>query len=169
VINTITIDNTQKNNEILYTEWVPAGGFVKTIVLIVFLLFVSLGIVFTVLQPLGLSYIGIIFGVVGIFIFLFYWNYRGLNIIITKSILDVEYGVFNRKRIPLSKITSCETTKARFRTYGGIGIRLGVDGSWAYNTDFGDAVKLTLIDGRPFVFSTRNPQKICTLIHELAN
>ena len=167
MINTISVSNTQKNDKILYTEWVPAGGFVKTIVFIIFVLFVSLGIVFTAFQPLGLSLLGIIFGIVSVFIFLLYWNYRGLNIIITQSLLDVEYGVFNRKRILLSKITSCEATKARFRTYGGIGIRLGLDGSWAYNTDFGDAVKLTLIDGRPFVFSTRNPQKICSLIDEL--
>lgn len=165
--NTITVDSTQRKDEILYTEWVPAGGFVKFIVLIVFVLFLSLGIVFTVFQALGLSYVGIISGVVSVGIFLFYWNYRGLNIIISRSILDVEYGVFNRKRIPLDKITNCEPTKARFRTYGGIGIRLGLDGSTAYNTDLGDAIKLTLIDGRPFLFSTRNPQKICSLINEL--
>ena len=51
----------------------------------------------------------------------------------------------------------------------GVGIRFGLDGSWAYNTDFGEAVKLTFKSGRPFVFSTRNPQKICNLIHELSN
>jgi len=167
VIYTITENNTQKSDKILYNEWVPAGGIVKIIVLIVFVLFLSLGIVFTVFQPLGLSYIGIIFGVASVGIFLLYWNYRGLNIIITQNILDVEYGVFNRKRIPLNKIASCEATKVRFRTYGGIGIRLGLDGSTAYNTDFGDAVKCTLINGRPFIFSTRNPQKICSLINEL--
>ena len=63
---------------------------------------------------------------------------------------------------------SCETTKATFKKYGGVGIRLGSDGSWAYNTDFGDGVKLTYQNGRPFIFSTRNPQKICNLINELS-
>ena len=57
-------------------------------------------------------------------------------------------------------------TKADFRTYGGVGIRFGTDGSRAYNTDFGEAVKLTLHHCRAFVFSTKNPQKICNLINE---
>lgn len=163
------VNNAQKHDEVLYSEWVPAGGFLKVVVLIVFVLFVSLGIVFTAFQPGELSFIGIIFGIASIVIFLFYWNYRGLSIILTQKILEVEYGAFSHKRIPLNKISSCEATKARFRTYGGIGIRLGLDGSWAYNTDFGDAVKLTLKDGRPFLFSTRNPQKICNLIKEKIN
>ncbi len=66
-------------------------------------------------------------------------------------------------------ITNCDITKARFRTYGGIGIRFGLDGSLAYNTDFGEAVKLTFQSGRPFVFSSRNPQKLCNLINEFLN
>ncbi|KKL93861.1 hypothetical protein LCGC14_1870460 [marine sediment metagenome] len=110
---------------------------------------------------------GIILGVISLFIFLVYWNYRGLQITLTNNQLEVAYGIFNHKRFPLNKITSCNITKANFRTYGGIGIRFGVDGSWAYNTDFGEAIKLTFQNGRPFVFSTKNPQKICNLIHEL--
>jgi len=114
-------------------------------------------------------FLGIIFGAVSIIIFLLYWNYRGLQIILTNNQLEVTYGIFNHKKIPLKIITSCNITKAKFRNYGGVGIRYGLDGSWAYNTDFGEAVKLTFQHGRPFVFSTRNPQKICTLIHELSN
>jgi len=53
--------------------------------------------------------------------------------------------------------------------YGGVGIRFRLDGSWTYNTDFGEAVKITFQSGRPFVFSTRNPQKICNLINDLSN
>jgi hypothetical protein len=92
-----------------------------------------------------------------------------LKISLTNNQLEVVYGIFNRKKIPLNTITSCNITKADFRTYGGVGIRFGTDGSWAYNTDFGEAVKLTFQDGRPFVFSTRNPQKICDLISKLLN
>jgi len=98
-----------------------------------------------------------------------YWNYRGLKITLTKNQLEIAYGIFNRKKIQLNNITSCDITKANFRKYGGVGIRLGLDGSWAYTTDFGEAVKLTFQSGRPFVFSTRNPQKICNLINELSN
>ena len=98
-----------------------------------------------------------------------YLNYRGLKITLTNNQLEIAYGVLNHKKIPINKITSCDITKAHFRTYGGVGIRFGLDGSWAYNTDFGEAVKLKFQNGRPFVFSTRNPQKICNLLSELLN
>jgi len=39
----------------------------------------------------------------------------------------------------------------------GILLRFELDGSWAYNTDFGEAVKSTFQYGRQFVFPTRNP------------
>lgn len=169
MIKKINQNNILKNNEIVYTEWVPAGRFVKIVILFVCLLILSLGIIIFAIRPEELEFIGIIFGAVSLSIFLIYWNYRGLQITLTNNQLEVAYGIFNHKRIPLNKITSCDITKASFRIYGGVGIRFGVDGSWAYNTDFGDAVKLIFQSGRPFVFSTRNPQEICNLINELSN
>jgi len=162
-------DNIQKNEELLYTEWVPAGRVVKIVMLSFFLLIITIGIIITAFIPKELMFIGIIFGAVSLFILLLYWNFRGLRITLTRHQLEVEYGIFNHKKILLEKISRCETTKANFRKYGGIGIRLGLDGSWAYTTDFGEAVKLIFQKGRPFVFSTRNPQKICNLIDELSN
>ena len=158
----------QKNEELLYQEWVPAGKFVKAVILFVFLLILMIGIIFTLLMHKELMFIGILFGIISLFILLLYWNFRGLKITLSNNQLEVVYGVFNHKRIPLQKVSKCEITKASFKIYLGIGIRLGLDGSWAYNTDFGEAVKLTFKDGRPFVFSTRNPQKICILINKLA-
>jgi len=169
VIKIINENNTQKNEEILYIEWVPAGRLVKALMIFVCLLIISIGIIITAFKPKELTFLGITFGVVSLFIFLLYWNFRGLKITLTKNQLEVDYGVFNHKRIPLQKISGCEITKANFRKYWGIGIRLGLDGSWAYTTDFGEAVKLIFQEGRPFVFSTRNPQKICNLIQELSN
>ena len=116
-----------------------------------------------------MAFIDILFGTLSLFIFLIYCNFRGLKITLTNNQLEVAYGIFNHKRIPLQKISGCEITKAIFRKYGGVGIRLGLDGSWAYTTDFGEAVKLVFQKGRPFVFSTRNPQEICNLINELSN
>ena len=162
-------NNRQNENEVLYTEWVPVGKFVKIIALCVFVSILSLGIILTALQPIEMSLVGILLGVASLIVYLFYYNYRGLKIFITKRLLGVDYGAFNHKRILLNMIIDCNVVKALFRTFGGVGIRLGLDGSWAYNTDFGDAVKLTLKDKRPFVFSTRNPQKICSLINELSN
>lgn len=168
MIKIINENNTQKNEEILYMEWVPAGRFVKVVVISVCLLIISIGIIITAFKPKELTFLGIIFGIVSLFIFLIYWNFRGLKITLTKNQLEVDYGIFNHKRISLQKISVCEITKANFRKYWGIGIRLGLDGSWAYTTDFGEAVKLIFQEGRPFVFSTRNPQKICNLIQELS-
>ncbi len=169
MIKKINENKIQKNDEIVYVEWVPVGRFVKVGVLFVCLLIISIGIIITAFKPKELAFIWIILGAVSLFIFLMYWNYRGLKITLTNTQLEIAYGIFNHKRIPLQKISGCEITKASFRKYGGVGIRLGLDGSWAYTTDFGEAVKLVFQKGRPFVFSTRNPQKICNLINELAN
>lgn len=169
MIKIINENNIQKNEELLYKEWIPVGKFVKVLVLFLSLLIISIGIIITAFKPKELTFLGITFGVLSLFILLLYWNYRGLKITLTKNQLDVEYGIFNHKKIPIKKITRCELTKANFRKYGGVGIRFGLDGSLAYNTDFGEAVKLTFQYGRPFVFSTRNPQEICNLINKLSN
>ena len=169
MIKIINENNIQKNKELLYREWVPAGKFIKVLVLFVCLFILSIGIIIIAFIPKELTFLGIIFGVVSLFIFLIYWNFRGLKITLTKNQLEVDYGIFNHKRIPLQKISGCEITKANFTKYWGIGIRLGLDGSWAYTTDFGEAVKLIFQEGRPFVFSTRNPQEICNLIDKLSN
>jgi hypothetical protein len=166
VIKKINEKNIQINDEILYSEWVPAGIFVKIIASFVSVLMLSLCIVIFVLAYEELAFVSIILGIITLFIFLMYWNYRGLRITLTKNQLDVKYGIFNHKSIPLNVITKCDITKARFKTYGGTGIRLGLDGSSAYNTDFREAIKLTFQHGRAFLFSTRNPQDICNLISE---
>jgi len=169
VIRIIKENKLQNNDEIVYTEWVPLGKFVRILILFVCILILFPIIIISAFKRKELVFIGIILGAVSLFIFLIYWNYRGLKITLTSNKLEVTYGIFNHKKIPLIKITNCDITKANFKTYGGIGIRLGSDGSWAYNTDFGEAVKLTFQDDRPFVFSTKNPQKICALIQELSN
>ena len=160
---------TKNNDNLLYNEWVPIGKFVKVLFSLVFLfIIISMVIIIFTLEPQVMTSLLIILGGVCFFFLFMYWNYRGLQIILTKNQIEVKYGIFNHKIIPLKKIRSCETIKATFRKYGGVGIRLGLNGSWAYNTDFGEAVKLTCQNGRPFVFSTKNPQKICNLIIEFS-
>ncbi len=166
MIKKIKENKIQKNDEILYVEWVPAGRFIKGVMLFVCLSFISISIIISAFNPKELAFLGIIFGAVSIIFFFVYWNYRGLKVTLTNNQLEVNYGIFNQKKIPLNTITNCDITRADFKTYGGVGIRYGLDGSWAYSTDFGEAVKLTFQYGRPFVFSTKNPQKICNLIDE---
>ncbi len=169
MIKIINENSIQKNDEILYEEWIPTARFVKIILLFVFILISSLGIIITAFIPKELVFIGIIMCAVSLLFLFMYWNFRGIKITLTNNQLEVVYGIFNHKRIPLNNITSCDITKAHFKTYGGIGIRFGLDGSWAYNTDFGEAVKLTFHHGRPFLFSTKHPQEICNLIKEILN
>ena len=71
--------------------------------------------------------------------------------------------------ISISNIVSCEPTKANFGKYWGVGIRYGIDHSLAYTASFGNAVKTVLKKGRPFAFSSHNPQEICNLINQRQN
>jgi hypothetical protein len=169
VIRIVNENQSQKNEEILYEEWVPTGRMIKGVILFLFLMIISIGIIVAVITPREFLVLSIVFGVVGLIILFLFWNFRGLRIFITKNLLEVRYGIFNYKKIQLEDILDCEKTKASFKRYGGIGIRLGWDGSIAYNTDFGEAIKLILRNRRPFVFSTRNSIRICSLIQELSN
>ena len=161
--------NITKNNEnLLYIEYVPLAKFVKILISLVFIFSIFMVITISALIPQVMMPLLSISGGLCFFILLVYLNYRGLQINLTRNQIELKYGIFNHKRIPLKKIISCETTKASFKKYGGVGIRLGSDGSRAYNTDFGEAVKLIYQDGKPFVFSTKKPQKLCNLINKLS-
>ncbi|MBD3196138.1 MAG: hypothetical protein GF317_13855 [Candidatus Lokiarchaeota archaeon] len=150
--------------EEIYSEWVPAGKFLKIIILVVIIISTSIVISISVFNPdmffLLLITILSLFVIIGVM----YWNYRGLNIILTEKSIKLKYGIFNEKEIPYDKITHYEITKTQFRKYGGIGIRLGIDGSRAYNTNFGEAIKLTYNNNRPFVFSTKHSAKILDIL-----
>ena len=153
--------------DVIYMEWVPTGTFVKTLVV-----FVSAVVLFvlsiTILTDVAFQnpfWIAVSASALA-FILLMFRNYRGIKIQLSDKELKVNYGIFNHKSIPLEDVVSCELAKAPFRRYGGVGVRLGIDGSWAYITSFGDAVKIILRRGRPFVFSSNNPKKICSIINQ---
>jgi len=156
--------------DVVYREWVPLGtsmkalvGFFSLLVLCILLITIAVGVA---IQNLFL--IVVLASVLAFVLFLF-WNYRGIWIKVTSENLLIYYGFFNRKHIPIADIVSCEPTKASFRRYGGVGVRYGTDGSWAYTTSFGDAVKITLQKGRPFAFSSNKPEKICSIINQMKN
>ena len=151
-----------------YHEWVPSGAFVKVTIwavasLIVFLLLILAAF----LHPLSTE------GLVGfgvsiltlMFILVLLLNFRGIKIQFSSEELVVDYGLFNHKSIRIDDIVSCNLVKASFRRFGGVGVRYGVDGSWAYTTSFGNAVEIVPKKGRTFVFSSNNPEKICQTIN----
>jgi len=154
--------------DVLYMEWVPAGTLIKVLVgffsfLILCILLITIAVGVAIQYPF---LIVVLASPLALVLFVF-WNYRGIWIKVTTESLLIYYGFFNRKRILIDDIVSCEPTKASFGRYGGIGIRYGTDGSWAYTTSLGDAVKTILRTGKPFVFSSNNPEEICSIVNQM--
>ena len=150
-----------------YSEWVPAGALVKglfamislIIVVVTFaVFFFSEGLLVEDILGVSMSW-----AILAILLLVFY-NYRGLKIKINDERLTVEYGRFDKKSFLLKDITSCKKTKS-FGRYLGVGVRAGLDGSIAYTTSFASAVEVTHKDGRVFVFSSKNPERICEIIN----
>jgi len=156
--------------DVSYAEWVPAGTLMKALVGFFSLLSLCI-LLITIAVGVAIQYPFLIvaFAAPLAFVLLVFWNYRGIRIKVTAENLLIYYGFFNRKRIQIVDIVSCEPTKASFRRYGGIGVRYGTDRSWAYTTSLGDAVKIILRKGKPFVFSSNNPEKICNIINQMKN
>jgi len=97
---------------------------------------------------------------------LVYLVFMRLDISIDPERIEVRFGII-RKTIPIEEIVSCEPTHANFKVYGGVGIRYGIDGSKAFTTSFGDAVKIRKRRGRSFVFSTNRPFEVLEHINRL--
>lgn len=149
-----------------YSEWVSMGRPVRGLVLattVWILIGIALIIAFLPLDFEAVFGIGVSLAILVFILFLFV-NYRGIKIQLTSDILVVSYGVFNKKSIPFDDIASCRVVKASFGRFGGIGVRYGFDGSTAYTISFGNAVEIMPKNGRMFVFSSNNPNKICELI-----
>jgi len=155
---------------VVYEEWVATGTLVKALVgffsfLIMCILLITIVVGVAIQHP----FLIVILASPLAFVLLVFWNYRGIRIKVTTESLLIYYGFFNRKRILIGDIVSCEPTKASFGRYGGIGVRYGTDGSWAYTTSLGDAVKIILRKGKQFVFSSNKPEKICNTINQMKN
>ena len=155
---------------LVYEEWVAVGTLMKALIGL-FSLLITCILLTTIVVGVAIQHPFLIVVLASplAFVLLVFWNYRGVRIKVTTESLLINYGIFNRKSIPLEDIISCETIKASFGRYGGIGVRYGFDGSWAYTTSFGNAVKIILRRGRPFVFSSNNPEKICNIISQTKN
>jgi len=154
--------------DVSYAELVPAGTLIKALVGFFSLLSLCI-LLITIAVGVAIQYPFLIVVLASplAFVLFVFWNYRGIRIKVSNKNLLIHYGFFNHKRIPIVDIVSCEPTKAPFRRYYGIGVRYGTDGSYAYTTSFGDAVKIILRKGKPFVFSSNNPEKICNTINQI--
>jgi len=154
-------------NDVVYVEWVPAGTLIKVLVGSLSLLILCvLLITFTAGVAFQYPLLIVVLASPLAFVLFAFWNYRGIRIQVTDKELLANYGLFNRKRILLGDIVSCEPTKASFGRYGGVGVRYGTDRSWAYTASFSSAVKIILRKGKPFVFSSNSPEEICSIINQ---
>jgi len=151
-----------------YSEWVPAGALVKGLFVMVSLIVIVVTFAIFIFSEellfediLGVSFA---WGILAILLLVF-WNYRGLHIRINDKSLSVNYGRFDKKSFLLKDISSCKKTKS-FGRYLGVGVRVGLDGSIAYTTSFASAVEVTPKEGRVFVFSSKNPDRVCEIIKQ---
>jgi hypothetical protein len=149
-------------DKVEYYEKVGLGVFVKTLISVLVFVFCVIGII-------GGYSVSWLFGVVMIFpilfvVFIVYAIFGSLKITITSKELVVAFRFFSSKRLLLSDIESCEPIMSNARKYYGVGIRYGIDGSMAYSTSLGSAVKIIKVGERPFVFSTNHPETICQII-----
>jgi hypothetical protein len=152
----------------VYHEWVPTGTFVKvTILAVASAIVVLLVILAAVLHPLNTeALIGFGASILTLMLILIVFrNFKGIKIQLSAEGLTVDYGLFNHRHFEMDDIVSCNLVKASFRRFGGVGVRYGLDGSWAYTTSFGNAVEIVPKQGRSFVFSSNNPEKICQIIN----
>ena len=151
-----------------YSEWVPTGVLVKGLFVMVssIIVIVTFAVFIFSKELLVEDIIGVAFSwVILAILLLVFWNFRGLRIQIKDDTLYLDYGLFNKKSFLLKEITSCKKTKA-FGRYLGVGVRYGLDGSMAYTTSLANAVEVTPKVGRMFVFSSKNPDKVCEIINQ---
>lgn len=151
-----------------YSEWVPAGALVKGLFALIILSVVVVTFAVFIFSEdfLAEDILGVFLAwVVLVILLLVFWNYRGLHIKISEESLSVDYGRFDKKSILLKDISSCKKTNT-FGRYLGVGVRVGLDGSMAYTTSFASAVEVTPKVGRVFVFSSKNPDRVCEIINQ---
>jgi hypothetical protein len=155
--------------EVMYSEWVPAGTLVKTLVgFVSSLISCVLLIVIAVGVATQVPFLIVLLASVLALVLILFWNYRGIQIQVTNKELLISYGFFNHKHISISDIVSCEHTKTPLSKYGGTGVRYRfTDRSWAYTTSFGNAVEIIRRKGKPFVFSSDNPETLCSIINQI--
>jgi len=148
-------------DKVEYYEKVGLGNFVKALIIVLMLVFGVAGLVCW--YSVSLLF-GAVMALPGLFIIsIVYAIFGGLKITITSEELVVAFRFFKSKRFFLCDIESCEQTMTNARKYFGVGIRYATDGSLAYSTSFDSAVKIKAGE-RVFVFSTNQPDKICSII-----
>jgi hypothetical protein len=93
------------------------------------------------------------------------WTFTTLSIRIDAQSLHIGYGPF-QEHITLEHIVACDTIHYRWQEWGGFGLRMHREGK-LYNIpgDNGVAVQLRLDNGDLLLFSSRDPDGVCRMLH----
>jgi hypothetical protein len=153
---------------IVYKEklWLSLGALIPLSILIVVIsVILSAQEVGGIKLGNGPAPIALLAGLDLIFIVLLV-NFLVLKIEVTSRELKVSYGVL-RETIRVGDIASATPLRAGFWLYGGMGIRMGSDSSVAYTTSMGGAVRIVRREGHPFVFSSKRPEYLSSVIRAL--
>ena len=146
---------------IVYRETI---SYVKWLPMMIFAMIAVFGVVFASFLALGYYGSAAVFGVVTLFLVLLWLNFRHLVFLITTDKIEFGFGLIIR-RFPRSDLVSCEPYELRFRNYLGYGIRIGFDGTIAYNTRNGRGVKMFFQGAkRPYVVPVDDPERVCALL-----
>ena len=86
-----------------------------------------------------------------------------LTIDVDQKRIRLRLGLF-RKEIPLDDVSGAVPDRPKARTYPGLGLRFGTDGSMAFITSFGEGVKVSRREGSPVVFSTHHATQVIQII-----
>ena len=158
--------NNVTKEEILYSEWIPMSKIIIMLFAFVIAVLISTTITTSIYAPQTRVYMLPIYAVLCLFFVLIGINYRRIQITLTKNEIKVKFGLLNKKTISIDELVACEVIKASIGKYFGLGVRIGLDSSLAFVTNFGDAVKLTYQESKLFVFSSRNCQEICNQLNQ---
>ncbi|MHB8894588.1 MAG: hypothetical protein ACYC99_05320 [Candidatus Geothermincolia bacterium] len=108
--------------------------------------------------------IAVLIGVLLLAIIIALVNFWRLVFEITETEVIFGFGVV-KKRFQRSAVTSCEPYELKFKKYLGYGIRMGLDGTTAFNTRNGPGVKLVFEGAkRPYVVSVDEPAYVCKVL-----
>ncbi len=128
---------------------------------LIFIIAIPFGFYSVQLSPKTPSWVPPFLAILEMSLIFILFNFYKLKISITNECLEFGFGFF-KKRTKLEDVVSCEPTNIRFGQYLGMGIRFGLDGTIAYNTRFGKAVKIKIRNKkRPYVLTSDDPQRLC--------
>jgi hypothetical protein len=99
-----------------------------------------------------------------VLIILVFLTFSRMTVRIDSTKVRLRLGVI-AKEVRMEEVVNAAVENPMLRTYGGIGIRYGTDGSMAFLSSLGTAVKLTRRNGRPILFSTRRAPEVSQLVN----